>query len=58
MFFMLVCLNIPPTRRAFDLLSIFGCSKDNFINWVDDMDISDGEHSDELESMSDGSDSD
>jgi len=36
----------------------FGCSKDNFINWVDDMDISDGEHSDELESMSDGSDSD
>jgi hypothetical protein len=35
----------------------FGYSKDNF-NWVDDMDISDSEHSDELENMSDGSDSD
>lgn len=35
----------------------FGYSKDNFVNLVDDMDISDSEHSDDLESMSDGSDS-
>ncbi|CAD6242439.1 unnamed protein product [Miscanthus lutarioriparius] len=45
-------------RKSVPSSQHFGFSKDNFINWVDDMDISDGEHSDELESMSDGSDSD
>ncbi|AQK74805.1 P-loop containing nucleoside triphosphate hydrolase superfamily protein [Zea mays] len=44
-------------RKSVRASQHFGYSKDNF-NWVDDMDISDSEHSDELENMSDGSDSD
>ena len=58
LFFMLDMSDHPSYMQSVRSSQHFGFSKDNFINWVDDMDISDGEHSDELESMSDGSDSD
>ncbi|KAJ1281005.1 hypothetical protein BS78_04G275400 [Paspalum vaginatum] len=44
-------------RKSVRSSQYFGYSKNNF-SWLDDMDISDSEHSEESENMSEGSDSD
>ncbi|WVZ73699.1 hypothetical protein U9M48_021980 [Paspalum notatum var. saurae] len=44
-------------RKSVRSSQYFGYSRNN-LSWLDDMDISDSEHSEELESMSEGSDSD